>query len=406
MSTLREALESALVANPDDLASHRAYADWLSEQGDARGEFISVQLALEDEGLPAARRRRLQQREAELLAAHQRQWLGGLAPHLLDDPNLTWRPEGAEWPPLFRFRRGWLEQLTPWVVLLPLARALRDAPEARLLQGLLTDGTHEVRSGAHAGSAVNELARSTVLGNLRRFRLGPDQGDEYENFEGSPHHPPALLKFLKKLPRLEELYLFGSGIDLNNLFVLVLKSLPNLRVLQLYHATQVHRLQLLAERASCRNLTHLLIHPHHVANYDTSHGADEADGYQVYEEGYLPLSVVGPLLHSPNLPSLQHLRLRCSSLGDEGCAEIVASGILKRLKTLDLRHGRITHVGARTLADCPDVRNLQWLDLDRNALTARGVARIRALGIPVRIDNQQTRAEVREGRYLYEGEFE
>src|SRR4051794_26565484 len=40
--SLREALEEALAANPDDLASHMAYADWLSEQANpadqARGE--------------------------------------------------------------------------------------------------------------------------------------------------------------------------------------------------------------------------------------------------------------------------------------------------------------------------------------------------------------------------------
>jgi uncharacterized protein (TIGR02996 family) len=45
---LREALEAALVENPDDLAAHRAYADHLMELGDPRGEFIQVQLALED----------------------------------------------------------------------------------------------------------------------------------------------------------------------------------------------------------------------------------------------------------------------------------------------------------------------------------------------------------------------
>src|SRR5262249_27001983 len=32
--SMREALESALVEKPDDLASHMAYADYLSEQGD------------------------------------------------------------------------------------------------------------------------------------------------------------------------------------------------------------------------------------------------------------------------------------------------------------------------------------------------------------------------------------
>src|SRR5437016_1919103 len=84
---LRKALESALVENPDDLSSHMAYADYLSEQGDPRGEFIQVQLALEDESHSAVERRRLRKRESDLLKAHEREWLGELAPLLLGTPE-------------------------------------------------------------------------------------------------------------------------------------------------------------------------------------------------------------------------------------------------------------------------------------------------------------------------------
>ncbi len=64
---MREAFEKAILENPDDLAGYAAYADWLAEQGDPRGEFMQVQLALEDEGRPAKERKRLQKREQELL---------------------------------------------------------------------------------------------------------------------------------------------------------------------------------------------------------------------------------------------------------------------------------------------------------------------------------------------------
>ena len=59
-------------------------------------------------------------------------------------------------------------------------------------------------------------------------------------------------------------------------------------------------------------------------------------------------------------------------LEDEGCRDIVESGILKRLKVLDLRHGRITDEGARTLAACPDLARLERLDLSHNELTPEG----------------------------------
>src|SRR5829696_347512 len=74
---LRELLEAALVADPDDLAAHAAYADLLMEEGDPRGEFIHVQLALEDESKKA--------RERELLDVHERAWLGELAPYFVEN---------------------------------------------------------------------------------------------------------------------------------------------------------------------------------------------------------------------------------------------------------------------------------------------------------------------------------
>src|SRR5215472_15320381 len=44
-SPLQKSLEQALADSPDDLGAHSAYADYLMEQGDPRGEFIQVQLA-------------------------------------------------------------------------------------------------------------------------------------------------------------------------------------------------------------------------------------------------------------------------------------------------------------------------------------------------------------------------
>src|SRR5262249_39679262 len=123
----------ALATNPDDRATHAAYADLLSEEGDPRGEFIAAQLALEDESLPAERWQVLRMREKELLAAHQRAWLGALAPG----------PPGAEsirTLAAFRFRRGWLDTLHVGSLNLPLARASRDAPQARLLRDLALGG--------------------------------------------------------------------------------------------------------------------------------------------------------------------------------------------------------------------------------------------------------------------------
>src|SRR6516165_4013070 len=78
-SSQREALEAALAENPDDLATHMAYADWLNDQGDPRGEFSQAQLALEEPGRSPKERKSLQKREQELLSIYERQWIGDLA---------------------------------------------------------------------------------------------------------------------------------------------------------------------------------------------------------------------------------------------------------------------------------------------------------------------------------------
>src|SRR5262249_5005166 len=51
-----EAFERALAADPNDVAGWCAFADYLAERGDPRGEFMQVQLALENESLPKAQR--------------------------------------------------------------------------------------------------------------------------------------------------------------------------------------------------------------------------------------------------------------------------------------------------------------------------------------------------------------
>jgi uncharacterized protein (TIGR02996 family) len=395
--SLHQALEAELAANPDDLATYAAYADLLAEEGDARGEFIQVQIALEDPSLDAAERRRLQEREHQLLASYQDRWLGALAPYC--------REHGTR----FSFRRGWLSQLEIGVISLSLSRLLRDAPEARLLRELEIRGTwRKEKIEIHPDDGVPEeekerpgfwpLAGAPNLANIRSVTLGEDDGDDWEEYSCSLN-TAAIPLLLRSMPRLEEARLFANSYGLTE--VLELPVLKELCLLQIHHCSRVYRLDVLANNPAMHHLTHLLCHPHALAWHDNRQ-EDEAAGFRK-EEGYLPLSMIRSLLTSPYLPRLTHLRLRGSSMGDEGCAEIVRSGILKRLKMLDLRHGRITDAGAEILAGSPDFRSLDFIDLGCNALSEAGSAMIAGLGISARVDNQHTTDE---DEYLHEGDIE
>jgi uncharacterized protein (TIGR02996 family) len=373
---LGEALEAALVENPDDLAAHSAYADYLQEQGDPRGEFIQVQLAREDPACSPEERQRLGQRERELLRAHAREWLGPLAPFVLDQ-------QGAE-PALRLFgdayraswARGWVDGLEVRRLAPAFAGVCRDHPLLRLLRRLL------VRSPREDGdSGLAELSGATLLRNLRFFQVGAEEGECHID-------APKVVSLIQQMPRLEELRLYAHRIDTRALFAL---PLPRLRVLVVDHLRD-YPLDVLGRNASLGRLANLSFTPHFLEPGD--------------EGSYLPLPAVRALVWSPHLTGLTHLALRQSDLGDEGCEEIVRSGILRRLKVLDLQSGRITDAGALALAACPDLRRLEQLNVALNGLTQAGIDALGATGVSLEAGGQRTAEAIAEGWHLYEGDME
>jgi hypothetical protein len=168
------------------------------------------------------------------------------------------------------------------------------------------------------------------------------------------------------------------------------QALPDLRVLQAYNLFD-HATATLVENTSMSKLTHLLFHSH-------------ADDPCIDQRGpYLTLDDLRRVLAARHLQSLTHLQFRLSDIGDQGCALIARSGILKRLKVLDLRHGRITDRGVGHLLACPDMKNLARLDLSRNTISAQGVARLQSSGLLVVAGDQHSPDD---RFWLYEGDFE
>jgi uncharacterized protein (TIGR02996 family) len=195
------ALEQAVVEHPDELAAHMAFADYLSEQSDprlqTRGEFIRIQLALEDESLPAEQRRRLARREKQLLAAHEREWLGWRLSDLLFDGGDDWPGAGsAKMLAAHRgYRRGWLDRLVVPNLGKMAVAALWDSPAVRLLRHLVIEKTEDIIE------PYWKLAGCQVLTNVRYLDVR-DVGEE-----------DSVGKLVGELPRIEEIHLCSrSGI--------------------------------------------------------------------------------------------------------------------------------------------------------------------------------------------------
>jgi hypothetical protein len=118
----------------------------------------------------------------------------------------------------------------------------------------------------------------------------------------------------------------------------------------------------------------------------------------------VPRAEVVKLLHSPHFPKLRELHLHASDLGDAGCRDVVASGILKRIEVLDLSFGCISDAGVRVLLASPDIQRLKMLDLSYNEITAEGGTLLAdATGPAVHSDSQSAPGQ---NEYLYAGDIE
>jgi uncharacterized protein (TIGR02996 family) len=388
--SLRESLEQALAENLDDLATHMAYADHLTEQGDTRGEFISVQLALEDPARPAGERERLRQREQQLLQAHQAEWLGAAAPMFLktraelEDPatdvfglDRDFSHNFGRESNHFDFARGWLEGLELGCFGPRLAEALGNSPTIGLLQRLTITHSEE------AGHGYDVLAAWPCLAGLRRFQIGPDPDKDQCHIDGY-----GLVPALTAMPRLEALYLYAHGVEVDEMFAL---PMPHLRTLYAYHLHE-YPLEVLAANPSLGKLTTLACWPHALEPED--------------DRAYIQLDDFRALIRSPHLKALTHLALHLTDVGDEGMAALVESGLLSRLRVLDLHQGRVTDEGARILAGCPDLPRLERLRLSQNQLTPEGVALLQATGVPLEAAGQHAPESIAENAHLWDGDME
>ncbi|MCE9562756.1 MAG: WGR domain-containing protein [Planctomycetes bacterium] len=374
-----EAFEKALIADPYDGTGWRAFADYLVEQDDPRGEFMQVQLALEDEARPTPERKKLQAREKALLKKHERDWLGSLAPFILDQkpPERSWRPSTIN----YRFRHGWLSELEIPQLGVEFTRALLLCKEARFLYKLhVHTNAYEYPEGhpqasEHADSkyapgpdlpkdvshyevSYHLLARFPYFASVRVFHLGNPIGENFGDSDNCHTNGEMAFHYVKQMPHAEEIYLLAHGVDAGKLFA---HSMPNLRVLQVFH-NRAYPTAKLAGNTSLRNLTHLRFQPH---------APDDPD--EVFR-----LKDLRPICRSANLPKLSHLVLRCTAFGDEGVTEVITSGLLKRLKVLDLSAGCVTDEGAKVLAASPDAKNLEQLNLDTNTLSTIGIKALQA----------------------------
>jgi uncharacterized protein (TIGR02996 family) len=347
--SVRDSLEAAIDANPDDLAAHSALADYLQEQGDPRGEFIAVQLALEDPTRSAAERKTLQQREQELLRAHEREWLGAALPSVLVAAmDLVGLRSGLQ----VHFRRGLPWGLT-WGRRQDLRRVLdtlAGAPEVGWVRDL------QIEREPEDGNGIGVLARAAFAPFLRSLCIGEGAGYTHTGGDGVARLAAACV-------RLQELAVYAhlQPDEAARLFAAPMPALHSLAVCCTYH----YPLDRLAKNKTLTQLRTIYFFPHMQESGDAA---------------YLNAAGLRALGASKHLTALAELTFNMWDGGDAAADALVETGLLFRLERLDLRLGNLTDAGAQTLARALASRphRLRFLNLSANAVTPAGLDAFRA----------------------------
>ncbi len=380
MQTEAEAFLQRIRAYPDDDAQRLIFADWLDEEGDPRGRFVRVQLALAALPADAPERPALVSAERDLLAAHREAWeapFRGLATGCVFHRGFVNEVKIEARQFLRAAHELFAASPVRHVHLLDVSDSLPAILQSSYLGRLAALTIHAQHTGEPLARAA---ARSEHLAGLKRLaltrnRLGDDAADQLAR---SPHlanleeldlsenevgetgaRALAASQYLAKLNRLElrDNALGPAGAEavagsdrLASLHHLGLSGndvgLP--RLLTLGRARDLLRvpvLDLSANGLTTAGLQAILTRPPGDPATVRLRELDLSFNTELGDAG------VRVLAACPHLAKLTALRLTNCGIGDEGVRALAGAAHLTRVEALDLDANPIGDPGLRVFHD-------------------------------------------------------
>jgi uncharacterized protein (TIGR02996 family) len=362
----------AIRRRPGSRATRRVYADWLTDRGDPRGEFIQLQCEAGRLARHSPRRLALQARIDELLLQNEAGWLGPLLGAV------------GNWE--------WKDGLLDWVTVRAdvfLANAERWLPALPLL------GVHLRKAKDHVGA----LARCPQLARLSGLYLGDNEltDEQLAELLGSPHLKRLTTLFLQSnllgeegaaalagtpnLPRLAELNLGHNRLRDGGVVALAgSMSLGRLRALHLtMTGMEEPGLRALIGSPLFARLRLLAIgmnrmQPGALAELAAAPGL-AGTRVLVCDLNQIGDGDVAALAGSPHAVDLRCLALEAyETLGNAALTALAASPHLGRLRALSLGSGPWGPAGVRALGRSRTLRSLRSLHLTQSNQRSEGVA--------------------------------
>jgi len=331
-----ESFMRAIIDNPADDHLRLVYADWLEERGDPRGEFIRIQMELEQPSLDERGRLSLVIREKELLALHGKSWSGPL--------------EGLA--SSYSFRKGFVDSAAL------TAAAFVSAGETLLRQTVVRRlWLREIGDAAY-------YFQSELFGNLIGLTLDGNRLGSYE-----------LELILDDMPAsLQELSVNDCGLALEGARIVAFAGLRrNLQRL----AMSYNPIGDLGLQAFCGSTDQYPLRALEVAGCDIGDTGFRALASSKLLAGLhrLDISANTPgsralrnLVSSRRASELRELNLSQTGMDTMGVRALVECTHFAHLETLNLANNQISPGGARLLAESPNLKGLKSLNLSGNPI--------------------------------------
>lgn len=345
---MKKQLWEAVLESPDNIDARLVYADALTEEGDPRGEFISLQCRMAANRLRGAALKAAKAREFELLDAHREEWFGPLEKWLRERDSYALGHVKVE--------RGFVTECKLWVreaddvgVLFKKAPLL----ESLKLFGAETSSLSALQGLRHleAASDVSTSMLSFISSGARFDRL---THLELVGIEGEHEAKFGHLASLKTLvcdavatsvslpASLESLTWNDDETPLTKI------AMPSLRKLALSRLqVDVDVTKLL--QAQAPHLERLVL------------------DWAKFEAGQLAV-----LLKTP-WPKLKALDLSSATLGPDGPA-LLAAMKAPQLESLDVSNTRLKDDAVSTLLSSPLLEHVKELSLRANKVTGAALA--------------------------------
>ncbi len=375
------ALEKAIVANPTDRDAYAVFADWLQEQGDPRGELISLQLGYKDKSAK------------QLIDKNAEYFLGPLAEHQKTRDGLNnnsishlrtsaqekeWQKTGEE---AFLWRNGYIYRV-------------------RLSHDSYHDGEWKGKSADVLETVFKHPSGRYVVELSFMTNGDPNEGNLQDLIDVLAKKAPPTVRKLTFGDNVDQISWHHTG-DLGKLW----KAVPHLRILEIesgdfavgaMEAPNLERAIFitggLAKKTAKDIATAKLPKIKHLEVYygDPEYGGDAT------------IAEVKPLLARADFPELEYLGIKNSKFANDIAKAINGAKILEGLKTLDLSKGTMTDEGAAALAEAKDsLKHLECLDLTRNYLTKAGIKAVQGLAKKVITADQEDADEDGDETYYY-----